>query len=313
MKKKKILSYGEILWDILPTATVLGGAPFNFAYRINSLGDEGLFVSRLGRDDLGEKAFQQVVNLGINPALLQWDDQFPTGTVQVSFDEHNNPDYVIIPNVAYDQIEINEQLTKAADTADCTCFGTLIQRTEKSRHTLKQLLEKADHSIKFLDINLRKLCFSKETITFSLGAADILKLNETEAHELAEIMGIPHDTLPIFCENVINLWDLEYCLVTLAEFGVFASSAEGEQIYIPGHKIELIDSLGAGDAFSAGFVTKILRGSTLQEACTLGNILGALASSKVGATAIITQDEITNFTEQKTEQNIMPGLEGFIL
>ena len=91
--KKTILAFGEVLWDILPSCTVLGGAPFNFAYRVNSLGDTGLMVSRLGRDELGEKAFEQISRLGLETTYIQWDERLPTGTVQVSFDEQNNPDY----------------------------------------------------------------------------------------------------------------------------------------------------------------------------------------------------------------------------
>ncbi|MBN2090725.1 hypothetical protein JW964_14025 [candidate division KSB1 bacterium] len=313
MNKKIILSYGEILWDLLPTATVLGGAPFNFAYRINSLGNDGLFVSRLGSDELGKKAYQEMIALGISPALLQWDDQFPTGTVQVRFDENHNPDYVIIPSVAYDQIEMNAQLTQVAISADCICFGTLIQRCEKSRATLEQVLQHANHSLKFLDINLRKLCYTKASILTSLEAADILKLNEAEARDLAEILDFPNVTLTDFCQKIIDQWNLKYCLITLADYGVFAASADGVQIYVPGHKIQLVDSLGAGDAFSAGFIHKILRGTILAEACGFGNILGALAASKLGATATISQTEIDNFMNYQTGRNIKPEFERFVL
>ena len=104
--KKTILAFGEVLWDILPSCTVLGGAPFNFTYRVNSLGDTGLMASRLGRDDLGRKAFDKIALLGLDTTLLQWDDEVPTGTVQVSFDAAGNPDYVIVRNVAYDRISI---------------------------------------------------------------------------------------------------------------------------------------------------------------------------------------------------------------
>jgi len=135
---------------------VLGGAPFNFAYRANSLGDTGLMISRLGRDELGNKACDQIVQLGLDTRFIQWDDQFPTGTVQVSFDEQNNPDYFMTPEVAYDQIEPTEELLEAASAADCLCFGTLSQRAGTSRKTIEQLLENANRSIKFLDINLHK-------------------------------------------------------------------------------------------------------------------------------------------------------------
>ena len=138
--KKTIVAFGEVLWDILPACTVLGGAPFNFAYRVHALGEAGLMASRLGRDDLGQRAFNQIVSLGLSTRLVQWDEGAPTGTVQVSFDAQNNPDYVIVPGVAYDRIVLTEFLADAMDRADCLCFGTLAQRATTSAETLAALL-----------------------------------------------------------------------------------------------------------------------------------------------------------------------------
>ena len=178
---KRILSYGETLWDMLPDGDVLGGAPFNFACRAGSLGDRAVMVSRLGRDDLGRKALDQIAALGMDAALIQLDEDLPTGTVRVSFDEKGVPDFYIVPDVAYDNIVMNAALGEAAASADCFCFGTLIQRAEASRRTLYELLEASPGSIKFLDMNLRKNCFSQETIAQSLQKADMLKLNDGEA------------------------------------------------------------------------------------------------------------------------------------
>ena len=309
--KKTILAFGEVLWDILPSCTVLGGAPFNFAYRANSLGDIGLMISRLGRDELGSKACDQIVQLGLDTRLIQWDEQFPTGTVQVSFDEQNNPDYFITPEVAYDLIELTEELLEAVSTADCLCFGTLSQRAEKSRKTIEQLLENADGSIKFLDINLRKKCYSLETVTFSLQQADVLKLNEDEAHQLGDMLGIKHRSLPEFCREVSSKWSLKYCLVTLGENGAFAYSYNSEKVYIPGYKVSLVDSLGSGDAFSAGFVHKLLRDASISEACEFGNVLGALVAAKEGATSLVTLDEIKRFCNQDCRRVVHPDLKAF--
>jgi len=309
--KKTILAFGEVLWDILPSGMVLGGAPFNFAYRANSLGDTGLMISRLGRDELGYEACDQIVQLGLDTRFIQWDDKFPTGTVQVSFDQHNNPDYFITPNVAYDQIELTEELLEAVSTADCLCFGTLSQRSGKSRKTVKELLENADRSLKFLDINLRKKCYSLETVTFSLQKADVLKLNEEEAHQLGDMLGIKHGSLPEFCQEVSSKWSLKYCLVTLGESGAFAFSNDGQKIHIPGYKVSLVDSLGSGDAFSAGFVHKLLQDASIAEACKFGNILGALVAAKEGATSLVTLDEIESFCNRDCKRIVHPALKAF--
>ena len=309
---KKIIAFGELLWDVLPDSIVLGGAPFNFAYRVNTLGDQGLMVSRLGRDALGRQAYDKVAALELDTQYLQWDEQKPTGTVQVSFDANNSPDYVIIPDVAYDFIECHDHLLQSVLDADCLCFGTLIQRNNTARETLAQLLEHSPDSLKILDINLRKKCYSPETITFSLRHADILKLNETEAHQLGAMLEIDDVTIPGFCQSIIEKYSLQYCLITLEERGAFAVSREGEKVYIPGFQIDLANSLGAGDAFAAGFVHKILRGESLQVACAYGNILGAVVATQIGATAPIVSGDIESFAMRNTNRNIDNNLKAFI-
>jgi len=189
---KIIMAFGEVLWDILPSCVVLGGAPFNFVYRVNCLGDTGLMVSRLGRDDLGRQACDKVVSLGLDTVLLQRDDDAPTGTVQVSFDADNNPDYVIVPDVAYDRIVFTDALRQAAARADGLCFGTLIQRSEASRATLAEVLQRTPRALKLLDINLRKDCYDPGSVAFSLQEADC--------------------DIPPGCANLIRLVSILYVL-----------------------------------------------------------------------------------------------------
>jgi fructokinase len=304
--KKTVVAFGEVLWDILPSGMTLGGAPFNFAYRVNALGDAGLMASRLGRDDLGRQALDRIASLGLQTRLLQWDDQAPTGTVQVSFDAKNNPDYVIVPHVAYDEIVLTEILADAVQRADCLCFGTLAQRASTSAETLAALLERAERPMKLLDINLRKDCYTESSVVFSLGSADVLKLNEDEVHAVGRMLGLRHDTLRAFCEEVVAEWGLDYCLVTLGETGAYAYVGDGRETYAPGYKVKHADSLGSGDAFSAGFVHQILRGASLHEAVAFGNILGAIVATQTGATTPIAQDQIERFQNQKIERNVHP-------
>jgi fructokinase len=310
--QKIIMSFGELLWDILPDCTKLGGAPFNFTYRADSLGDHGLMVSRLGDDELGRQAFEQVQALKMDTSFLQWHQQKPTGTVQVSFDADNNPDYVIIPEVAYDYIEITGALLESAAKADCLCFGSLAQRATTSRQTLAELIEAADAGVKLLDINLRKDCYNIDTVKYSLAKGDILKLNEDEAHALGDMLTLPHDTLPAFCKAVSEAWSLQYCLVTLAEKGVYACAGSREDIYIPGHKVELADSLGSGDAFTAGFIHKLLRAAPFTEACEHGNILGAIVATQTGPTGAISDEDIEKFKASQFERNIHPDFFDFV-
>ena len=304
--KKTVIAFGEILWDILPDKTILGGAPFNFIHRINSLGDRGLIISRLGSDEQGRKAYEAVESLGLETEFIQWDKHHSTGTVKVSFDETYNPDYVIIPEVAYDYIEQTDSMAKIASTADCICFGTLIQRAEKSRNTLEQLLEKSSHSLKIFDINLRKKCFSKETIEFSLDKTDILKLNEDEARILSHMLELHETDIPRLCKIMAEKWSLRYCIVTFGDKGALVFSDKGQAVYEPGYKVNYVDSVGSGDAFTAGFVHAILNGESLQEACKLGNILGALVASKKGGTAAVHANEIERMRDSGIERTIYP-------
>ncbi|MEA2064327.1 MAG: PfkB family carbohydrate kinase, partial [Gemmatimonadota bacterium] len=258
---------------------------------------------------LGREAYENVSALGLETTYLQWDDSNTTGTVKVSFDEQNNPDYVIIPHVAYDHIQATDSFLEIAAAADCIYFGTLSQRFDRSRKTLKLLLERSPASLKFCDINLRKKCYTRETVVFSLEEADVLKMNEQEARGLARILDISQQSIPRFCEEILNRYSLRYCLVTLAEKGAFVLSGNGEKIYVPGYNIELEDSLGAGDAFSAGFIHEILRGATVAEACGLGNIMGALVAAQRGATSGVAQEEMNRLIKDDTERNVHPEFE----
>jgi len=306
--KKTILAFGEVLWDILPAETILGGAPFNFAYRVNCLGDTGLMISRLGQDEPGRKAFEQITQLGLDTTFIQWDAQHPTGTVPISFDEKMNPDFVITPDVAYDYIELTDELIAVTPNIDSLCFGTLAQRNEISRQTINKIIEHSRNSLKILDINLRKNCYSLETITSSLEKANVLKLNGDEVGQLGEMLNVSHQKIPEFCKEIISKWSLKYCLVTLGEKGAFAMSDQDEKIYVPGYKVSLADSLGSGDAFTAGFVHKILRGKSISQAVQFGNILGAVVATKKGATAAVSQEEINHLLNQDVERNIYVDL-----
>jgi len=302
----KIIAFGEILWDLLPTGRTLGGAPFNFAYRVNSLGDTAFPVSRLGRDSLGQEAWDLVASFGIDPSCLQWDDSFPTGTVPVSFDVNNNPDFLIVPSVAYDFIQSTPELEQLVRSADCLCFGTLIQRSEVSRGSLHRLLEIPGSYRKFLDVNLRKDCFTPEIVRQSIEAADIVKLNEKEAFAVAQMLGLPALGLPELVPAMAKRCSLDSVVVTLADKGVCAATRQGEQlVYVPGFRVPVVDSLGSGDAFSAGFIHKLLRGSSLGEACVFGNLLGAVAATKRGGTGAILKEDLDRVAEQTEAERIV--------
>ncbi len=307
-----IVAFGEALWDLLPTGAVLGGAPLNFAYRVHSLGHRSIIVSRLGKDDLGAKAREQIVTLGMDDTCLQWDDAYPTGTVEIYFDEDKNPDYAINENVAYDYIEFTDDLENIIESADCLCFGTLAQRNTISRRTLQGLLARFSGKFTLLDINLRKNCYSDETLKSSLEQANILKFNDEELAKLADLLGLQGDSAPDQAERLLEHAGLEYCVATLGERGAFALSRRGEKIYSPGYHVSLVDPCGSGDGFAAGFIHALLEGESLKQACRLGNALGAMVAQQEGATQPISYREAMAFMDANHPEIIDKGFKDYM-
>lgn len=308
MAQPEILAFGELLWDLLPSGAVLGGAPANFAFRMNALGTAAALVSRLGRDALGKSAFEQLTALGMDTRHIQWDDELPTGTVPVRLDERGNPDFTIVQNTAYDRIECTGALLDLARQVRGICFGTLVQRAERSRRTLQTLLANAPDALKLLDLNLRKECYTAETISESLEHASVLKLNEAEMRHLAELFQLPANSLHDFAQAAMRKWRLSHCLVTLGEWGAFAASAEGEAAYSPGYQVELADTCGSGDAFSAGFLHSLLQGRSTASCLEAGNALGAIVATQRGATQPISSADLETFQNRGIPRRALPGL-----
>jgi fructokinase len=306
--QKTVVAFGETLWDLLPSGPVLGGAPCNFACRVNALGDRGVIVTRLGRDDLGQKAYERLIELGLETGYVQWDEHHPTGTVPVKIGPDGQPDFTIVPDVAYDYIEETEPLQSLVSRAEGVCFGTLVQRSAVSRWTLDRLLEGAGRAVKLLDINLRKDCYTRETIEASLGRADLLKLNDSEARYLAELFGLPSGSLPEIAKALLGEGSISHCLITLGGKGALAVSSQGERVYVPGYEVEVVDTCGSGDAFTAGFFHAYLAGLPLAECCRRGNVLGAMVAAQAGATAPVSRAEIEEFERTPRPRVVDPTL-----
>ena len=303
--KKTILSFGETLWDIFPGGRrVLGGAPFNFAYRCRGLGDEGLIVTRLGRDDLGLQAHRQLRSLGMDDRFVQFDAARPTGTVNVTLGP-SGPDYFIVPEAAYDHLAIEPALLAAAARADCVCFGTLAQRSEESRRALVQLL-KAGYCLKLLDVNLRKDCFNRQTVGDSLWAADILRCNNDETVAVADLLGFRAEgdlpgrsagarRIENFCREAMRRYPLSHVVVTMGKDGAMAMARDGVVARAAGFPVKVVDTVGSGDAFTAGFIHRFLRGESLERCLELGNALGAMVAAQAGGTSPIAPDDLQRF------------------
>ncbi len=280
----EVVAFGEALWDLLPDGPVLGGAPLNFAYRIGSLGHKAAMVSALGADSLGDQALAQMKSLGMDTTFIQRKPAWPTGTVKVFLDATGNPDFTINSPAAYDHIDLDAGLEQLAHEADCLCFGTLVQRTAGSRATLAGMLSSFRGRHALYDVNLRKDCYSRRVIVESLARSNVVKLNHDELAELAAMLGLRGQSIPERTDSLIEQSDLEYCLVTMGAGGAYAAARGGEKTYCPAFRVNRIDTTGAGDAFTAGFLDALLRNGNLKEACRRGNALGALVTAQRGAT-----------------------------
>lgn len=288
------ISFGELLWDCFPDTNKLGGAPANLAFHLNQLGIKAKLLSRIGDDQLGREALTFLSNRNCDISLIQVDKNKATGTVNVKLDSVGHPAYTIVKDVAYDFIEFSSFLEKDLDTTQLVCFGTLAQRSERSRETLASLLSVVPSALKLLDLNLRKDCYSNDIIEQSLEYADILKLNDEEARFLGELFDIVSDDMFSVAESLIEKFALKVCMITLGADGAIAVGANSERAHVLGRKVEVADTVGAGDSFTAGFIYKYLGGASLEESSHFANSLGALVASKPGAMPELSAEEIIN-------------------
>lgn len=300
---KKIAAFGELLWDLLPTGKVLGGAPANFIYRINSYGDRGTLLSKVGNDKAGREAREAIRRLGLSDENIQTDFEFPTGSVKVKIDENGIPDFNIITDVAYDHIEINAEMIDAFREADCVCFGTLVQRYGISKNTLRELVHESPDVVKFLDINLRKKCYTAAIVEDSLRMANILKTNDEELLITKELLGLKNSNLKDLAKEALETFNLEIILCTLGSNGAFCLTQEDVFHFDPGYQISLGDTVGSGDAFSAGFVHYYMNGQPIDEALRFGNAAGALIATTIGATAPVSKQQIIDFMDIPHSRN----------
>jgi fructokinase len=217
----KIVSFGEVLWDILPSTEHLGGAPFNFAWHAHNLGHEVCFVSAVGNDQPGSRALEQMADLGLSTRFVHRVSNYPTGTVTVALDSLESPQYVIHRPAAYDfpalgPAEFDALLNPAPDWI---YFGTLQQTSAPAHNLLLKLLAAAPTARYFYDVNFRVDCFTPELVRSLARHAHVLKLNEQEIPFLREIIGLQGDSLEQFCRNCLRTFKLDAVCITLGPKG----------------------------------------------------------------------------------------------
>lgn len=256
-----ILVIGEILHDVFPDYKRLGGAPFNFAFHLKNLGFAVRFISRVGNDIDGQKILENLGQFGFNLDDIQIDNDHPTGSVQVRLDQNNDPEFKIFPDVAYDYIEfIPEVHAPLINKADLIYFGSLVQRSEAGFKNIQTIfLHKPPVAHCLYDINLRPGCYSGSVILNSLSSANILKTNQQECEEIKRVLEYKHDH-ESFIKDLLRIYSLEAVSITKGDQGSDLYTQNGF-FSVETTKIEeIVDSVGAGDAYAAmlaaGFLGK---------------------------------------------------------
>ena len=277
--KKVIVGIGEILWDMLPSGKALGGAPANFAYHAGRLGEEGWAVSAVGDDALGREIREIVAGKELNNIIATSDK--PTGTVEVELDERGVPTYNIMEDVAWDNIPYTPEMEALASRADAVCFGSLVQRMASRESVLRFVRAMRPDALKVFDINLRQHYYSKEILEESLRLADILKINDEEIRIVAGMFGLGDDDVAA-CRELIKSFGLKLVILTRGAEGSEVVTLD-EVIPQGTGDVEVVDTVGAGDSFTAAFVVACLRGDSLADAQKLASDTASYVCSRKGA------------------------------
>lgn len=284
--KKLAVGLGEVLWDVLPGQKHLGGAPANFAYITNLMGDEGVVASCVGSDELGQEAIQRMQVLGVPVSALQCDSTHPTGVVNVTVDLRGFAQYKIEEPSAWDFLQWTPEWQTLARNADAVCFGSLAQRSAQSRETIRNFLQATrPEAVRIFDVNLRAAFYSQEVIDESLKLADIAKMNDEEVPQITELAGLAQGDEKSSGQRLLQRYDLQLVCITRGARGSLLISPDSHH-EIPAVPVKVVDTIGAGDAFTAALVHEYLRGSTLTRMNQVANRIGAWVASKAGPTPV---------------------------
>ena len=283
MEKNIVVGMGEALWDVLPEGKKIGGAPANFAYHVSQFGLNSKVVSAVGEDKLGAEILE---NLQAKKLKMQIETvPYPTGTVQVELDAEGVPCYDIKEGVAWDNIPYTKELEELAHQACAVCFGSLAQRSVVSRNTINAFLDAMPHDanvLKIFDINLRQSFYTKEILCNSFKRCNILKINDEELVTVSRMFGYPGIDLQDKCWILLGKYNLKMLILTCGVNGSYVFTP-GEMSFVETPKVEVADTVGAGDSFTAAFVSAILNGKAVREAHELAVETSAYVCTQNGA------------------------------
>ena len=280
--KNLIIGLGEALWDMLPEGKKLGGAPANFAYHAGQFGLDTMAISALGEDKLADETIEALEKNGLKYLMPRV--PYATGTVQVTLSGNGIPSYEIKENVAWDNIPFNDEIKEAAKNCRAVCFGSLAQRNVVSRETIQKFLDATPaNCIKICDINLRQQFFSKEILEESFKRCDILKINDEELVVVTRMFGYQELDDAKICEKMVKEYNLQMLVLTCGTNGSHVFTADGKHSFQPTPKVEVADTVGAGDSFTGSFCAAILNGKPVEEAHRIAVEVSAYVCTQNGA------------------------------
>lgn len=290
---KIVVGMGEALWDVLPEGKKIGGAPANFAYHVSQFGLPSCVVSAIGDDALGKEIIENFTSKGLDQLIAEV--PYPTGTVQVEIDQTGIPLYDIKENVAWDNIPYTEHLDALAKRTKAVCFGSLAQRNVVSRETINHFLDtmpKDDDSLIVFDVNLRQGFYNKEILCKSIQNCNILKINDEELITVSRMFGYPGIDLQDKCWILLGKYNLKMLILTCGINGSYVFTP-GNVSFQPTPKVEVADTVGAGDSFTAAFIASILKGKSVTEAHTIAVKTSAFVCTQKGAMPILPPEYTT--------------------
>jgi fructokinase len=294
MKPALMVGLGEVLWDMLPSGKILGGAPANFAYMISALGDRGVIASRIGLDSLGEEASAAIAKFGVDTQYLQRDQEYETGSAEVVIDEIGQPVFTIKESVSWDNLEWTSSWEELARLADVICFGTLAQRSEVSAATVDRFLRNSrSDTIRIFDVNLRQSYYSSDVLKRSLQHANIVKLTDQELTCVTTIIGLEADSDELRAKRLLDEFDIRLVCITRGACGSVLVTKE-ETVVHPGFAVRVVDAIGAGDAFTACLAHYLVQGRSLEEINEFANRLASWIVTQAGATPLLDRLQLQN-------------------
>ena len=290
METNIIVGLGEALWDVLPEGKKLGGAPANFAYHTRQFGLNSMAVSAVGEDKLGDETLAALDEKGLEYHIARV--PYPTGTVQVTLDEGGIPTYNIRENVAWDNIPFTPELEDLARNCRAVCFGSLAQRNIVSRTTINKFLDtmpSGDGRLKIFDINLRQNFYTKDIIKDSLKRCNVLKINDEELVVIGRLFDYPGLDMSNKCWLILGKYNLDMLVLTCG--------VNGSYVFTPGNvsfqetpRVDVVDTVGAGDSFTGTFCASILNGMPVAEAHKLAVQVSAYVCTQSGAMPVIPKE-----------------------